>query len=88
MSLEHALERQSRRAARTKAKRGPALEALWTTEELAAFLSVTPEVLRAARTEGTGAFGSIPWLKLGRLVRYDPRAVSAWLARHERENAA
>jgi excisionase family DNA binding protein len=59
-----------------------------TTEELAELLNVTPEILRRARTDGTGAFASLRWHKLGRLVRYSPRDVTAWLAAHERGHAA
>ena len=59
-----------------------------TTQELAALLNVTPEVLRTARTYGTGVFANLRWHKLGRIVRYRPRDVADWLAAHERGHAA
>jgi hypothetical protein len=84
MSLEHAPQRQGR----PKTRRGTALEPLLTTQELAELLNVTPEILRRARTDGTGAFASLRWHKLGRIVRYHPRDVAEWLAAHERGVAA
>ena len=83
MSLEHAPQRQGRAT-----KRGITLEPLLTTEELAALLNVTPEILRRARTDGTGAFASLRSYKIGRIVRYAPRDVTEWLEAHERGHAA
>jgi hypothetical protein len=91
MSLDHAPQRQARLdngAGKRKTKRGTILEPLLTTEELAALLNVTPEVLRAARTYGTGAFAHLRWHKIGRIVRYRPSDVADWLAAHERGHAA
>jgi hypothetical protein len=91
MSLEHAPQRQARPdegAGKPKTRHGTILEPLLTTEELAALLNVTPEVLRAARTHGTGAFANLRWHKIGRIVRYHPRDVADWLAAHERGHPA
>lgn len=51
-------------------------EALWTPEQVAAFLALqNMRTLNAWRLRRRGP----PWLHVGRLVRYRPAAVRAWV---------
>lgn len=50
---------------------------LWTAEETAAYLSVTPAYLKYLRGKKEGP----PYYKLGPKVRYHPRQVVRWLNR-------
>lgn len=52
---------------------------LRTSEEQAKELGTTARRLAKARSTGTP---NIPYIKIGRSVRYDPLAVDAWLAKH------
>ena len=54
--------------------------ALLTITELAARLNVKPSTLYAWASQDT-----IPHLKLGRLLRFDPDEINAWLQQHRRE---
>ncbi|PZE84204.1 AlpA family transcriptional regulator [Curtobacterium sp. MCBD17_032] len=47
-----------------------------TPAEVAALLQVTPEALRKMRARGRGP----AFVQDGRLIRYHPNAVGAWLA--------
>lgn len=48
---------------------------LWTPTQAAEYLSLSPRTLEAKRCTGGGP----PYIKLGRVVRYDPAAVKAWV---------
>lgn len=48
---------------------------LWDENELAAKLKIAVSTLQKQRMNGDG----IPFLKMGRLVRYSPSAVAAYL---------
>lgn len=48
-----------------------------TTEEAAALLGVLPETLASWRCLGRY---NLPYIKVGRAVRYDRRDIDAWLA--------
>jgi hypothetical protein len=48
---------------------------LWTEDDLAKALKKSKRTLQAERQRGTG----IPFLKLGRSVRYDPKVVEQYL---------
>ena len=48
---------------------------LWTEDDLAKALKKSKRTLQAERQRGTG----IPFLKLGRSVRYDPHVVDQYL---------
>ncbi|MFY9656305.1 MAG: hypothetical protein WAK01_06925 [Methylocystis sp.] len=52
-------------------------EPLWDTETTAGFLGKSPKSLEADRFNGRG----LPYVKMGRAVRYDPAAVRVYLAR-------
>ena len=52
-------------------------EPLWDTETTADFLGKSPKTLEADRFNGRG----LPYVRMGRAVRYDPAAVRAYLAR-------
>jgi len=63
----------------------PADIALWDDDETAARLSVSTRTLEAWRYRGGGP----PYVRLARrCVRYDPRAVAAWLRERERRNTS
>jgi hypothetical protein len=49
-----------------------------TPEEEAVRLNLSPRTMAKARSTGAPA---IPYLKIGRTVRYDPVAVDYWLAK-------
>lgn len=50
-----------------------------TTEQQAKLLSISPRTMAKARSTGSP---DIPYIKIGKTVRYDPVAVDAWLAKH------
>lgn len=50
---------------------------LWDTDATSAFLGVPVQTLKNWRSSGDGP----PYVKVGRLVRYDPRALDAWIKR-------
>ena len=53
-------------------------EPLWDTHATAAFLNVSEKKLEADRLKGIG----LPYVKMGRSVRYVPSVVRAHVARH------
>lgn len=55
-----------------------------TTEEAAAYLSMSVQNLELLRLNGDGPL----YAKLGRLVRYRRRSLDAWLAENERRHTA
>lgn len=50
-----------------------------TPEQEAKRLSMSPRTMAKARSTG---YPNIPYIKIGKTVRYDPIAVDAWLAKH------
>ncbi|WP_246568538.1 helix-turn-helix transcriptional regulator [Polymorphospora rubra] len=54
---------------------------LWTHRETAEFLSISATQLYALNREGDGP----PSFKIGKLRRYDPADVRAWLGSHCKE---
>jgi hypothetical protein len=56
-----------------------------TPEEESARLNMSPRTMAKARSTGSP---NIPFIKIGRTVRYDPVAVDAWLAEHSHNNTA
>ncbi len=52
-------------------------EALWDTETTAKFIGKSSKSLEADRLKGVG----IPYIRLGRAVRYDPAVVRAYLTK-------
>lgn len=50
-------------------------EALWTIEDVARLCSVTPRTIRNWQAAGT-----IPYVKLGRVVRFQPHEIRVWLS--------
>lgn len=59
----------------------PVQESAWTVEECAAFLKVSRDTVY----DLAGA-GKIPCVKIGKLYRFDPSAVRAWLANSKQKN--
>lgn len=55
------------------------LDTLFTPTEVSAYLNVPPGTLANWRYQGTGP----PFIRVGRLVRYRGREVSAWLEENE-----
>lgn len=53
------------------------LEGLWTVAEAAAYLKISPKELRNRVTRR-----SVPYLKIGRSIRFDPAKLRAWAASH------
>jgi len=54
-----------------------------TPEQEGERLNMSTRTMAKARSTGSPA---IPYLKIGRTVRYDPVAVDAWLAEHSHNN--
>tara|TARA_B110000908_G_C10146121_1_gene399131 strand:+ start:773 stop:967 length:195 start_codon:yes stop_codon:yes gene_type:complete len=54
-----------------------------TPEEEAIRLNLSPRTMAKARSTGQP---SIPFIKIGKTVRYDPVAVDQWLAKNTRNN--
>jgi hypothetical protein len=52
---------------------------LWSTETLAERLSVSPSLIEKARCTGSL---DIPFVRIGRVVRYPAHTVSAWVERN------
>jgi len=63
-----------------KREQQAAYMALLTIHDVAQWLTVKPTTLYSWVAQGT-----IPHLKLGRLLRFDPDEVEAWLQNHRRE---
>lgn len=63
----------------------PLLQKLLTPEEAAIYIGVSPGTLSVWRSTGRYA---LPFIKAGRLVRYDAAALGAWLAARTRESGA
>jgi hypothetical protein len=59
------------------------LKQLHTEEQEAARIGLAPKTLANQRCRGDGP----PFLKVGRLVRYDPELTDAWLAERIRTSA-
>lgn len=57
---------------------------LLTSKEAAAFLRVSPQSLNNLRSRGGGP----PYVKLGRLVRYDRRRLEAWVEERVRTSTS
>lgn len=53
-------------------------EPLWDTRTTAAYLDVSEKKLEGDRLKGIG----LPYVKMGRSVRYVPSVVRAYVARH------
>jgi DNA-binding transcriptional MerR regulator len=51
-------------------------ERLWSVQDVAEFLGVPPKTLYQWRHQGYGP----PGRRVGRYLRYDPRAVREWFA--------
>jgi len=58
--------------------------ALLTEEQQAALWGISPKMLANQRCRGDGP----PFIKLGRLVRYDPEMTEAWLADRVRNSTS
>jgi hypothetical protein len=54
-----------------------------TPEEEAIRLNLSPRTMAKARSTGQP---SIPFIKIGKTVRYDPVAVDQWLAKNTRND--
>jgi hypothetical protein len=61
------------------------LEPLLSNDEAAAFLNVSPESLRTARSTRRGDLASVPYHKVGCRVRYSPEDLRLWLHRRRVE---
>lgn len=57
-------------------------ERLLTERRTADMLGTTPGTLTVARARGVGAFSDLPWVKIGRAVRYRLSDVLAWIDEH------
>ena len=58
----------------------PKPDRLWTIDDVAEFCRVKPSVVRYwTRT------GQIPHMRLGRQIRFDPKAIKEWLESKERQ---
>jgi len=57
------------------------LGALLTEQQLAEQWNTTTRHVRRLRVEG-----GLPFVKLGRLVRFDPGDVAGWVAAHKRDS--
>jgi hypothetical protein len=77
-------ESRSVNGAEETAGSASAIRPLLTEQEVSALLHLPAQTLRNARTSGTGGFATLPWLKLGTLVRYRAEDVERWLAERER----
>lgn len=53
---------------------------LWTANQCAAFLQVTPDQLRRLRRRGQGP----SYTRQGRAVMYEPEAVARWIKQQTR----
>jgi len=60
------------------------LKRLNTPEQEAIRLNLSPRTMAKARSTGQP---SIPFIKIGKTVRYDPVAVDHWLAKNTRNDA-
>lgn len=52
-------------------------EPLWDTETTAKFICKSPKSLEADRLKNVG----LPYIRLGRAVRYDPAVIRAYIAK-------
>lgn len=54
-------------------------EGLWTVEDLAEFLQMSPRWVRGKLTLRPEEAGSIPTIRFGRTPRFDPEQIRGWL---------
>jgi len=57
----------------------PTTPILWTTQDVARFLRKSPRWVQYATQASAAVPGSIPHVRLGRSVRFDPELVQAWV---------
>jgi excisionase family DNA binding protein len=81
MSLEHAPQREAGTLASGAL---PFLEPLLTVEQVAELTGRSVSTLEKDRLHGSGP----PYVKMGRLVRYRPDDVRAWLAERVRRSTS
>jgi hypothetical protein len=72
---------------RERRKTSDGLRPLLTEPEVAEILGIPAQTLRNARATGVGGLAALPWLKVGRCVRYRPEVVERFLADSERGHA-
>jgi predicted DNA-binding transcriptional regulator AlpA len=83
MSLEHAPQRE-RGALAISRSASPALEALLSVAQVAVLTGRAESTLEKDRLTGYGP----RYVKLGRLVRYRPSDVEAWIAERARQSTS
>jgi predicted DNA-binding transcriptional regulator AlpA len=81
MSLEHSPEREAGTSARHEKA---FLEDLLTVDQVSKIIGSTVSTLEKDRWEGGGP----PYVKMGRLVRYRPADVRAWIAERVRSSTS
>lgn len=59
------------------------MEPLIDTRQVAELIGCTADSLDIARAKGSGYGHDIPYLRIGRTIRYRPEAVRAWIASKE-----
>lgn len=52
---------------------------LLTARQAAQLLSTTHKTLEVARNTGKGAYASLPFVRVGSSIRYEPQAIRTWL---------
>jgi Helix-turn-helix domain len=60
-------------------------ESLWTEVQLAEYLRTSVKTIRNERCSGRSP---IPYVKVGRLVRYEPAAIREFIAAARRRNTS
>jgi hypothetical protein len=55
-------------------------EQLWTVDQLAAFLNMSPRWIRKHLCYRPEETGSIPHIRFGRTPRFDPEQIKDWVA--------
>jgi predicted DNA-binding transcriptional regulator AlpA len=83
MSLEHAPKRELGALAISRSA-SPVLEHLLTVAQVSDITGRSVSTLEKDRWEGGGP----PYVKMGRLVRYRPSDVQAWLAQRVRQSTS
>lgn len=63
-------------------------EPLLKETEVARILGVSSASIRNSRSTGVGGLATLPYIRVGGLVRYELRAIDAWLDARRGENAA
>ena len=75
------MKKENTKNQKSQTEEKPSIQHLLTEKETAEFLSISRSTLRHQRQTGSilGQKPCIPYIKIGHLVRYDPKDITMWV---------